>query len=97
MNNEAVVTIFLMALATAATRLGGFWLMGKVEMSPFIKRFLDNLPGSLVLAIVTPALLSGNLTEPVAAAFVILTMIFTKNLLLAMIAGSAVVFLIRIF
>ena len=97
MNSSALLTIFLMAGATAATRLGGLWLMGKIKMSPFVERWLENLPGSLVLAIVAPTIFSGNLAELLAAIAVILTMIFTKNLLLAMIVGSGVVFLARNF
>ncbi len=97
MNNEAVLTILLMALATVVTRLGGLWLMGRIKMSPFVKRWLENLPGSLVLAIVAPTILSGNPAGLLAAAAVILTMILTRNLLLAMIAGSGMIAVIRNF
>ena len=95
MNSSAILTIILMAVATAAARLGGLWLMGRIKMSPFIERWLENLPGSLVLAIVAPTIFAGNPAESFAAIAVILIMIFTKNLLLAMVVGSGVVFLVR--
>ncbi len=97
MNNEAVLTILLMGLVTVVTRLGGLWLMGKIKMSPFVKIWLENLPGALVLAIVAPTILSGNPAEILAAAAVILTMILTRNLLLAMIAGSGIIAVMRNF
>lgn len=97
MTNETVLTIGLMAAATIATRLGGLWLMSRVEMSPFVKRCFKNLPGSLITAIVTPTVVSGGLAEMIAAVAVILTMIKTKNLLLAMSVGVGMVVLTKNF
>ncbi|MBA3691878.1 MAG: AzlD domain-containing protein [Acidobacteria bacterium] len=97
MTNETVLTIGLMAAATIATRLGGLWLMSRVVMSPFVKRWFKNLPGSLITAIVTPTVVSGGLAEMIAAVAVILTMIKTKNLLLAMSVGVGMVVLTKNF
>ncbi len=89
MRSEAVLTILLMAAVTALLRLSGLWLMGQVKMSPFIERWLKNLPGSLVLAIVAPKVLTGGLPEILATLGVILVMVKTKNLLLAMARARA--------
>lgn len=97
MNNETILTIGLMAAATLAARLGGLWLMGRVKMSPFVERWFVNLPGTLLTAIVTPSVLSGGAAEMIAAAAVILTMVKTKNLLLAMTVGVGAIFLIKNF
>ncbi len=97
MNNETALTIGLMAAATIATRLGGLWLMGRVKMSPFVERWFKNLPGALMTAIVAPTILSGGAAEMIAAIVVILTMIKTKNLLLAMGVGVMVIFLAKNF
>ncbi len=97
MRSEAVLTILLMAAVTALLRLSGLWLMGQVKMSPFIERWLKNLPGSLVLAIVAPTVLTGGLPEILATLAVILVMVMTKNLLLAMGAGAGAIFLARNF
>jgi uncharacterized membrane protein len=91
MNNEVVLTISLMAAATLATRLGGFWAMGRIKWSRFVERWLKNLPGALVLAIVAPAVFSENTYSMLAAAGVIITMIWTRNFLLAMIAGLGII------
>lgn len=97
MRSEAVLTILLMAAVTALLRLSGLWLMGQVKMSPFVERWLKNLPGSLVLAIVAPTVLTGGLSEILATLAVILVMVRTKNLLLAMGAGAGAIFLARNF
>lgn len=97
MSTESVLTIGLMAAATIATRLGGLWLMGRVKMSPFVERWFKNLPGALITAIVAPTVLSGGAAEMSAAIAVILTMMKTKNLLLAMSVGVSVIFLIKNF
>lgn len=95
MNNEVFVTISLMAAATIFTRLGGLWLMGRVKISPLVERWLKNLPGSLMIAIITPGILTGRLAESLAAAAVILVMLLNKNVMVAMAAGVVVVFLVR--
>ncbi len=97
MRSEAVLTILLMAAVTALLRLSGLWLMGQVKMSPFVERWLKNLPGSLVLAIVAPTVLTGGLPEILATLAVILVMVRTKNLLLGMGAGAGAIFLARNF
>lgn len=97
MSSETLLTIGLMALATIIARLGGLWLMKRVKMSSFTERWFRNLPGALLIAIVAPTVLNGSVAETVAALVVILMMIKTKNLLLAMCAGVATVFLVKNF
>lgn len=71
--------------------------MGRIKMQPVVKRWLKNLPGSLIVAIVAPGLLSGGLPEILAAAAVILVMLTSKSVLLAMVIGAGVIFLARNF
>ena len=97
MRSETLLAILLMALITSLLRVSGLWLMGHVTMSPFAERWLKNLPGSLVLAIVAPSILTGGLPEILATIAVVFVMTATKNLLLAMAAGASVVFLARRF
>jgi len=61
----------------------------------FVERWLKNLPGSLVLAIVASNILTGGLPEIVATIVVVLVMIGTKNPLLAI--GASEIFLARNF
>ena len=46
--------ILAMAVATYAMRAGGFWLMARVPLTPRLRRMLDALPGSVVVAAVLP-------------------------------------------
>ncbi len=42
--------ILAMAVATYAMRATGFWLMARVPVTPRLRRMLDALPGSVVVA-----------------------------------------------
>lgn len=95
MTTDAVVTILLMALVTVLTRTGGLWLMGRIKMSPFVSRWLRHLPGSLILAIITPSVLTGNLTEIAAALMVLGAMLATRNFMLSLAVGVGAVYLGR--
>lgn len=91
MKLEAVATILLMALVTAITRTSGLWLIGRIKMSPFVERWLEHLPGALILAIITPSILTGSLTEAVAAFLVVVTMLATRNFMLSLAVGLGTV------
>jgi uncharacterized membrane protein len=97
MKLEAIITILLMTIATVITRVGGLWLMGRIKMSPVVERWLKNLPGSLIIAIVAPGILTGGFSGITAAAIVLVVMITTKNLLFAMVAGATTISLLRNF
>ncbi|MCC7347743.1 MAG: AzlD domain-containing protein, partial [Variibacter sp.] len=43
-----------MAAVSHAIRLGGFWVMARVPLTPRLRRMLDALPGSVVAATVLP-------------------------------------------
>ena len=53
-----------MALATYLTRLGGIWLVARVTMTPRLERWLNHLPATILVAIVAPLVLAGDLPEP---------------------------------
>ena len=48
------MSIAAMAAMTAFTRFAGFWMMGRVTLTPRILRMLDALPGSVVAALILP-------------------------------------------
>ena len=49
-----LAAILTMAAATYAMRAGGFWLMGHVPLTARVRRMLEALPGSVVVATVLP-------------------------------------------
>jgi uncharacterized membrane protein len=85
-----------MALVTYATRAGGFWLMGLVTPSPHIEAWLKQIPGAVLVAIIAPTVLASSLAETLAAMATILVAIRTKNVLIALLVGVAVVALLRL-
>jgi hypothetical protein len=46
--------LLIMTVVTVASRLGGYWLMGYVNVTPRIRRMLDALPGSIIVAAALP-------------------------------------------
>jgi uncharacterized membrane protein len=91
-----LITILGMALVTYATRAGGFWLMGLVTPSPRIEAWLRQIPGAVLVAIIAPTVLASSLAETLAALATVLVAIRTKNVLIAMVVGVAMVWVLRL-
>ncbi len=92
---EALLTIALMALVTYACRAGGYWLMGRVAMSPRIEIGLTYLPGAVLISLVAPAMAREGIPGVCAVAVTAVVMRWRNNLLLAMLAGIGTVWLVR--
>ena len=91
MRSEVVLTIAGMALLTYLTRIGGFWLLARLRPSPRLNAWLRALPGALLVALVTPSFVGAGVAGFAAAGITVLIAARTKNTLLAMIAGTAIV------
>jgi uncharacterized membrane protein len=91
----ALLTILLMAIVTYACRAGGYWLMGRVAMSPRIEIGLTYLPGAVLISLVAPAMAEEGIPGVCAVAATALAMRKTNNLLIAMVAGIGTVWLVR--
>ena len=94
-HGSALLTIVLMALVTYALRAGGYWLMGRVALSPRLEVGLSYLPGAVLTALVVPATIQAGIPGVVALATVAVVMRRRGNLFLALVAGVAVVWLVR--
>lgn len=94
--DPVVVGIILaMSLATYATKAGGLWLLGHIDVSPRLESALKILPGAIIVSIVGPELANGGPAEWSAAAVVLIAMRWTENVLVALLAGVATVLLLR--
>lgn len=89
------LTILGMALITYATRVTGLWMMGRVQPTPRVAAWMRHIPGAILVALVTPAVLTGNLADAVAGLATVLVAWRTRNLLLAMVVGIVVVAALR--
>ena len=87
--------IAAMAIATYAMRAGGFWLMGHVPPSARLRRMLEALPGSVVVATVLPIIVREGFAAAIAIAAAGAVMLVRRNDLLAVLTGMAVAALAR--
>lgn len=90
-HSDVLLAILAMALPTYAMRAGGFWLMGHVPLTARLRRMLEALPGSVLIATVLPIAMREGVVGLLAIAASILVMYLRRNDLIAVIAGLAVV------
>ncbi len=84
-----------MAVVTYATKAGGLWAMGKVDLSETVTHWLEAIPGAVIVAIVAPAVVTGGPPEWLATAAVLLLAWKSGSILLAMTVGIAIVWAVR--
>jgi uncharacterized membrane protein len=94
MSIEALVTIVGMALVTYSTRAGGMWLMRFTSPSARTERWLQHIPGSVLAAIIAPAVVAHGVAGVVAVVITGAVSLRTGNLLLAMASGVITVYLV---
>jgi uncharacterized membrane protein len=81
--------IAAMAMVTIFARFAGFWMMGRVTLTPRVLRMLEALPGSVVAALILPIIAKEGLPAGVAMVAVALLMIWRRNEFLALAVGIA--------
>ncbi len=92
---QALLTILGMALVTYITRMSGLWLMGRIPLFGWLKAWLEYLPGTILVAIVAPAVFGTGWPETGAALATLCVAVRTRNVLLSMIIGIVVVMVLR--
>ena len=86
-----VLAITGAALVTYSLRLGGLLLAGHLPKNGGFKRFMETLPGTILLSLVAPGISCAGTLGGVAALATALCAWKTKNLLLAMLVGMSLV------
>jgi uncharacterized membrane protein len=84
-----LIAIAAMTAATYPMRIGGFWLMGHVPLTPRVRRFLEALPGTVVVATVLPILMREGVPAAVAIAAALAVTLIRRNDFVALMAGVA--------
>jgi uncharacterized membrane protein len=64
-----VVAVLMMTAVTYFMRAGGYWVMGRVPLTPRVRRALESLPGAIIVSTILPIALKGGL--PVALCLVV--------------------------
>ncbi len=90
-----LAAIAVMAVVTALMRTGGFWLMGRVPLTPRVRSVLEALPGAIVAAIVLPAIAKIGVVAAIGAVAAASVMLVRRNELLAVAVGVGVAVLAR--
>lgn len=90
-----LAAIVAMGLATYSMRAGGFWLMGHVPLTPFVRRMLAALPGCVIAATVVPIIVNTGAVAVLAVSAAGAVMVFSRSDFLAVIAGMGVATLAR--
>lgn len=92
---SALLTIALMAIVTYLCRAGGYWLMGRVAISPRIEAGLAYLPGAVLIALVAPATVEEGAPGLLAVGATAAVMRWRGNLFLALVAGVGTIWIAR--
>ena len=87
--------IAAMALVTYFVRVLGYWIMGRVPLTPFMQAALDALPGAIVVATIVPLVVRGGPSAFVGMAAAAGTMMLLRRDIAGLAAGLAGVILIR--
>ena|SRR5437868_9017884 len=93
---DVLLAIAAMTAVTVALRLSGYFLMGYVTVTPRVRRMLDALPGSVIAAAVLPVALQGGPVAIAAIGVTMVTMVLTRNDIIAAAAGVGTAALLRL-
>lgn len=95
LRSDVMLAFAVMTAVTVAARLGGFWLMGYVDVTPRIRRMLDALPGSIIVAAALPVAVNGGPVVMFAIVAAIVATVVFRNDFIAVIVGMTVAALAR--
>jgi uncharacterized membrane protein len=85
-----LAAIAAMAIATYAMRAGGFWMMQHVPPSARLRKMLEALPGSVIVAAVLPIVVRDGITAILAIGAAVIAMLLTRRDIVAVLTGMAV-------
>lgn len=90
LRSDVMLAFAVMTAVTVASRLGGYWLMGYVNVTPRVRRMLDALPGSIIVAAALPVAVNGGPVVMFAILAALAVAIMLRNDFIAVIVGMAV-------
>jgi uncharacterized membrane protein len=94
---DALLVIAAMTLVTYATRAGGIWFMAFMPMTSRVEAFLRYLAGSVLVALLVPAVVRGGNAAFVAVGVSVAALLVTRKSLLSMAIGVVAAALFRAF
>lgn len=85
------------AFVTYGLRLGGLLLAGRLPQTGKFRKFMDALPGTILLSLIVPAAIAAGFWGWVATAATALCSLKTGNVFASMVIGVAIVAISRYF
>lgn len=92
---DVFAAILAMAAAALACRLGGYFLMQYVRLTPRVETFLRTIPIALIASILAVAAIKGGPAEWAGIAVALVAMAVTRQEFAAVIGGVATVAALR--
>ena len=83
-----------MALATYATRAGGYFVFRALRPPPLVRDMLAYVPGALFVSYIVPALASGGIQQWIGALATLAIMLATQKMAVAVLGGTAAAYAI---
>jgi len=83
------------ALATYSLRLGGLLLADRLPVTGKFRKFMDALPGTILLSLVAPGIVSSGIPGCVAASLTGVCVYKTGNVFVSMLLGMGTVAISR--
>ncbi|MBI1244095.1 MAG: branched-chain amino acid ABC transporter [Alphaproteobacteria bacterium] len=87
--------LFAVAAASFFCRVGGFWFMRLIRVTPRVEAALKSTPLAVMIGIVAPVAMRGNVPELAALASIAAIMRWIRNDLVAALVGVSVVAMFR--
>ncbi|MBC8208872.1 MAG: AzlD domain-containing protein [Desulfobulbaceae bacterium] len=85
------LTIFAAAMVTYGLRLGGLLLAERLPRTGRFQRFMNALPGTILLSLIIPSALAAGFWGWVATLFTAACSLKTGNVFVSMLLGMAIV------
>ena len=93
----SLVIVLIMAVVTLATRWGGVFVMSFVPIGFRVQQFISAMSGSVLVAILTPLAIEGDVSARMALLTTAIIMLMLKKPLPAIAGGILVAALVRQF
>ncbi|WP_417666502.1 AzlD family protein [Roseibium sp.] len=92
-----LVAVLTMTLVTYTMRAGGYWVMGRVPLTPRVRRALESLPGAIIVSTILPIALQGGIPVVICLVVSATVMAVVRKDIIAVVAAVGAAAAIRTF
>lgn len=94
-DSGALVLIAIMVTVTVFTRWGGIFVMSYVPLNPHVRRFIQAMSGSVLIAMIAPMFVWGDIGTKVALVITAVGALVIKRPFLGIVGGIAIAVWVR--